>query len=122
MNTWTPEEARAFSETYSLVLSAGEPDGSGGPGVEVGMVAVDGRLYVRAYSGVRSHWYQAAREHGRGRIRVGDVVHDVRFHTGEAEPSPAIDHAFRDKYGQVAAFLVDTAGAREATLRIAPAR
>ncbi|MER7539069.1 DUF2255 family protein [Streptomyces sp. NPDC097704] len=119
MTAWTREELALFSEAYALVLTAGD---SGDLGVEVGMVTADGQLYVRAYSGVRSRWYQAAQQHGHGRIRVDGVTHEVLLRTEGIEPSADIDDAFRAKYGQVASFLLGNADARAATIRIAPSR
>ncbi|MGW5781729.1 DUF2255 family protein [Streptomyces sp. NPDC003863] len=119
MTAWTQEELALFSEAYALVLTAGD---SGDLGVEVGMVTADGQLYVRAYNGVRSRWYQAARQHGDGRIRVDGVTHDVLLRTQGIEPSAEIDDAFLSKYGQVASFLLGSADARAATIRIAPSR
>ncbi|MET7695925.1 DUF2255 family protein [Streptomyces sp. NPDC005483] len=118
MTAWTPEDQSLLSETYSLVLTAGASDH---PGVEIGMVVVDGELYVRAYRGVRSRWYQAAREHGHGTIRLGAVLRDVALTTEGLEPPTALDAAFRTKYGPVADALVASPQARAATIRIDPA-
>jgi hypothetical protein len=119
MTAWTPEDQSLFSETYSLVLTAGDADR---PGVEIGMVVVDGELYVRAYRGVRSRWYRAAREHGHGTIRMGAVSRDVLLTAGDLEPPAGLDAAFRAKYGAVADALVESPQARAATIRIDPAR
>ncbi|MER6981912.1 DUF2255 family protein [Streptomyces carpinensis] len=118
MNTWTPEDRNLFTETYSLVLTAGDGER---PGVEIGMVVVDDELYVRAYRGVRSRWYRAAREHGHGRIRLGSVTRDVLLTTHGLQPPAGLDAAFRDKYGPVADALVAGPEARAATIRIDPA-
>ncbi len=118
MTTWKPEDQNLLSEAYSLVLTVG--DGSH-PGVEIGMVVVDGELYVRAYRGVHSRWYRAAREHGNGRIQVAAVTRDVLLETHGLEPSAEIDAAFRDKYGRPADALMASTEARAATIRIAPA-
>jgi hypothetical protein len=119
MTAWTAEDRSLFSETYSLVLTAGEAERTG---VEVGMVVVDDALYVRAYRGVRSRWYRAAREHGRGTVRVGAVSRDVLLTAGDVEPPAGLDAAFRAKYGAVADALVANPQARAATVRIDPAR
>ncbi|KUM85032.1 hypothetical protein AQI94_29250 [Streptomyces pseudovenezuelae] len=116
--TWTPEDQTLFSETYSLVLTAGDTDH---PGVEVGMVVVAGELYVRAYRGVGSRWYRAARKHGHGTIRVGTVRHDVLLTTDGLERRAGLDAAFRTKYGSVAEARVASPEARAATIRIDPA-
>ncbi|MFB7507730.1 MULTISPECIES: DUF2255 family protein [Streptomyces] len=117
MNTWTPQERTLFTETYSLVLTAGDGER---PGVEIGMVLVNGELYVRAYRGVGSRWYRAAREHGHGRIRLGSVTRDVLLTTHGLELPAGLDTAFRDKYGPVADALVASPHARAATIRIDP--
>ncbi|MGW5652657.1 DUF2255 family protein [Streptomyces humi] len=117
MNTWTPEEQTRLTETHSLVLTAGAGEH---PGVEIGMALVDGRLYVRAYRGVGSRWYRAAREHGRGRIRLGSETRDVLLTTEGLRPPAGLDAAFRDKYGPVADALVAVPEARAATVRIDP--
>ncbi|MFJ9778696.1 DUF2255 family protein [Amycolatopsis sp. NPDC101161] len=115
MTTWTPEDLARLAESYSLVLTAGD-----GPGVEIGMAVVDGGVYVRAYRGVRSRWYRAARDHGHGRIELGGVTRAVSFTTG-VEPPGGLDAAFAGKYGPVSDALVASPEARAATVRIDPA-
>ncbi|MFJ5035824.1 DUF2255 family protein [Streptomyces sp. NPDC088560] len=120
MTAWTPEDQTLLSEAYALVLTAGNGD-DGHKGVEIGMVVVDGELYVRAYRGVRSLWYRAAQDHGCGRILVAGVTRDVLLETRGLALSPAIDAAFSAKYGQLADALVTTSEAQAATIRIDPA-
>lgn len=118
MTAWTPEDQTLLTDTYALVLTAG--DGLHG-GVEIGMVVVHGDLYVRAYRGVRSRWYRAARDHGHGRIEVAGVTRDVLLKTRDLTLTPAIDDAFRAKYGPLADALTASPEARAATIRIDPA-
>ncbi len=118
MTVWTPEDQVLLSETYALTLTAGN---DGHEGVEIGMVVVDGELYVRAYRGVRSRWYRAARDRGHGRIQVAGVTRDVLFQTGDLDFSPGLEAAFRAKYGPLADALVASPQARAATIRIDPA-
>ncbi|MEU6292533.1 DUF2255 family protein [Streptomyces sp. NPDC046988] len=117
-NAWTPEDLTAFAETYSLVLIAGDGERDG---VEIGMVPVDGGLYVRAYRGTRSRWYQSAREHGHGRIRVGGVSREVVLTTRDLALPAGLDDAFRAKYGPVSDALIAVPQARAATIRVDPA-
>ncbi|NBH06298.1 DUF2255 family protein [Amycolatopsis sp. SID8362] len=117
MAAWTPEDLTLFAESPSLVLTAGA---GGEPGVELGMAVVGGELYVRAYRGVRSRWYQAAREHGRGRIEVGGAAREVVLTTGGFDPPAGLEAAFAGKYGPVSDALVATPDARAATVRIDP--
>lgn len=133
MTTWTPEELALLAGTESLVLTAGddgqdgrdgEDGGDGDDRVEIGMVLVHGELYVRAHRGTPSRWYQAARKHGHGRIRVGDVTRDVLLETLETCDTglaAEIDAAYRNKYGPMADTFVTSPAARAATIRIIPA-
>jgi hypothetical protein len=118
MTTWTPEDLALLTGAESLVLTAGDDDH---PGVEIGMVLVGGELYVRAYRGVRSSWYQAAHKHSHGQIRVGAVARDVLLETRDTRPASEIDAAYRNKYGQAAGALAARAEAHAATIRIDPA-
>lgn len=118
MNAWTPEDLTAFAEAYSLVLIAG---GKERDGVEIGMALVDGEVYVRAYRGTQSRWYQAAQEHGHGRIRVGGVTREVVLTTRDLELPAGLEAAFRAKYGPVSDALIAVPKARAATIRIDPA-
>ena len=116
--SWTPDDLALLAGRQSLVLTVGDDDADE---VEIGMVVVDDQLYVRAYRGPSSRWYQAAREHGRGRIRIDEVVRDVTLHTDDPGPLERIDQAFIAKYGTAAAGLVTSTAAREATMRVASA-
>ncbi|MFE7392750.1 DUF2255 family protein [Streptomyces sp. NPDC057582] len=118
MTTWTPEELALLTGSESLVLTAGD---DGHPGVEIGMVLVRGELYVRAYRGGRSRWYQAAQKHSHGQIRVGTVTRDVLLETRGTRPASEIDAAYRNKYGQAAGPLAASPAAHTATIRIDPA-
>jgi len=40
---------------------------------------VEGELYVRAYNGQRSRWYQAAARQRAGRITAAGMTRDVAF-------------------------------------------
>jgi hypothetical protein len=112
---WTPDELTVLASADSLRLAAGhEP----GPEVELGMVVVRGELYVRAYRGPQSRWFQAAQEAGRGRIRVGTIARDVLL-VAAPGPADAIDAAYRGKYGS-SSTLVASPRARAAAVRINP--
>ena len=116
MTGWTPDELTVLADASSLRLTAG--DGPC-PEVELGMVLVQGGLYVRAYRGPESRWFQAAQETGRGRIRAGAIARDVLL-VPVPGPADAIDAAYRAKYGN-SGTLVASLQALAATLRIDPA-
>ncbi|MFI2361596.1 DUF2255 family protein [Promicromonospora sp. NPDC019610] len=122
MTTWTAPTPAALRDTPALYLSAGplDPQAAVAPEVEVGMVLVEGELYVRSQRGTTSQWYRAAVSHGSGRVRVAGETVAVRFEPARADVAPAVDAAYRSKYGSFASFAVGPA-ARAATLRIWPA-
>ncbi|XVU29094.1 DUF2255 family protein [Actinoplanes sp. CA-054009] len=113
---WSSEEAAALAASPSLVLSVGR---NGHEGVELGMVVVDGGLYVRAFRGRRSGWFQAALADPHGHISSGALDRDVLL-TAERGPAEALDAAYRAKYGANAG-LVASPSAHDATLHIVPA-
>lgn len=117
MTTWTPEDLALLTGAESLVLTVGDDAHAG---VEIGMVLVRGELYVRAYRGVRSRWYQASQKHSHGQIRMGAVTRDVLLVTRDTGPAHEIDAAYRSKYGQAAGALVASPAAHAATIRIDP--
>ena len=85
-------------------------------------VAVDGELYVRAYNGTRSGWYQSAVRERAGQISAAGMKKLVAFQPVQGAINDQIDAAYRAKYGSskyLAAML--SARASAATLRIRPA-
>ncbi|MFI2103502.1 DUF2255 family protein [Isoptericola sp. NPDC019693] len=115
MSAWSPAALATLQDGSSLHLSAG-------PGpleVELGMVVADGELYLRAQRGAASQWYRAAIDHGVGRVRVDGQTFEVRLEAAGRRALPAVDAAYRHKYGALAAFA-SGATARAATLRVLP--
>jgi hypothetical protein len=85
-------------------------------------VAVDGELYVRAYNGTRSSWYQSAVRERAGQISAAGMKKLVAFEPVQGPINDRIDAAYRAKYGSskyLDAML--SARASAATLRIRPA-
>jgi hypothetical protein len=84
-------------------------------------VAVDGELYVRAYNGKKSRWYQVAMRQRAGRIMAAGIICDVRFGPVDGSVNDRIDDAYRAKYGG-SSYLnaMITERARAATIRITP--
>jgi hypothetical protein len=115
MTSWTPDELGELNRAGSLRLTAGSPPGWE---TELGMVTVDGQLYVRAYRGPSSRWFQAAQDAGTGKITAGTLARAVRL-IPDPGPVGTIDDAYRAKYGNGS--LVASPQARAATLRIDPA-
>jgi len=82
-------------------------------------VAVDGELYVRAYNGPKSRWYQAAVRQRAGRIIAAGMTKDVTFEPVDGPINEQIDQAYRAKYG-ASPYLrpMISAPARSATIKV----
>ena len=62
-------------------------------------VMVDNNLYVRAYYGIKSRWYQAAMKQKAGKIETAGMVKKVQFETiTDSSLNEKIDEAYRAKY------------------------
>ena len=84
-------------------------------------VVVDGALYVRAYNGQQSRWYQAAMQQKAGRIQAAGLTKEVRFEPIEGDINNAIDEAYRKKYSS-SPYLPPMIGSRTraATVKVMP--
>jgi len=84
-------------------------------------VAVDGDLYVRAYNGRDSRWYQSAMRQKAGRITAAGLTKEVTFEPVEGPVNDRIDDAYRAKYAG-SPYLDPMIGkrARSATVRVMP--
>lgn len=61
-------------------------------------VAVDGKLYVRAYNGTKSRWYKSAISQKAGKIEAAGMEKKVRFEPVEGSINEKVDQAYREKY------------------------
>lgn len=84
-------------------------------------VAVGGSLFVRAYHGTSSRWYQAALRQKAGRITAAGMTKEVTFKPVRGALNDRIDDAYRAKYAR-SRYLEPMIGAgpRAATVRITP--
>ena len=120
---WTPDELQRIVEADNLHIAPFRADGvTPGTLTWIWCVAVDGDLYVRAYHGRSSRWYQAALAQKAGQITAAGATHTVAFKPADEALSDRIDDAYRAKY-QGSSYLGSMigAGARAATVRIRPA-
>jgi hypothetical protein len=82
---------------------------------------VDDALYVRAYNGPKSRWYQAAVRQKAGRITAAGMTKEVAFEPVEGPISDRIDEAYRAKYrGSPYLDPMIAARARSATVEVIP--
>jgi len=78
-------------------------------------------LYVRAYSGQDSRWYQAAVRQKAGRIVAAGMAKEVTFEPVVGRVNDRIDGAYRAMYrGSPYLEPMVGPGARSATIKIEP--
>jgi hypothetical protein len=84
-------------------------------------VVVDGNLFVRAYNGRNSRWYQAATRQHAGRITAAGMTKEVSFEAVDGAINERIDDAYRHKY-RASPYLAPMIGprARAASVRVTP--
>ena len=119
---WSKDELRRIAETDDLHVSPFRDDGrTYGTPTWIWSVVVEGDLYVRAYNGTSSRWYQAALRQKAGRITVAGMTKDVGFEPVEGPINDRIDDAYRAKY-KSSPYLraMIGKGARAATVRVMP--
>jgi len=122
MSTWSKDELRKIAGADDLHVSPFREDGvTYGTPTWIWSVAVEDALYVRAYNGKNSRWYQAAIRQKAGRITAAGMTKDVRFEPVDGPINDRIDDAYRGKYkGSPYLSPMIGAGARAATVKVMP--
>ena len=122
MTAFPKDELRKIAEADDLHISPFRKDGATyGTPTWIWSVAVGDALYVRAYNGQDSRWYQAAMRQKAGRITAADMTRDVTFEAVDGPINDRIDEAYRAKYdGSRYVKPMIAAGPRAATVRIVP--
>ena len=119
---WPSEELAKISGADDLKISPFRADGvTYGTPTWIWSVSVGKGLYVRAYNGKRSRWYQSALEQQAGRIHAAGMVMEVVFEAVPGDINREIDEAYRKKY-KGSPYLAHMIGekSRAATVRIYP--
>lgn len=122
MSAWTEERLQQIASTDDLHIAPFRDDGvTLGTPTWIWSVVVDGELYVRAYNGPASRWYQAASKQKAGQITAAGKTNDVTFEQVAGEVNDRIDAAYRKKYAS-SPYLKPMIGerTRNATVRISP--
>jgi hypothetical protein len=122
MTTWSKGELRKIAEADDLHISPLRDDGKTyGTPTWIWSVAVDDALYVRAYNGQKSSWYQAALRQKAGKITAAGMTKNVTFEPVSGPVNHRIDEAYRAKYtGSPYLRPMIGARARSATVRVMP--
>src|SRR5712664_3918099 len=99
MSTWPQGELNKIAGTDDLHIAPFRDDGKTyGTPTWIWSVVVDGALYVRAYSGKASRWYQAALRQRAGRIIAGGITMEGEFEPIDGTINDRVDEAYRTKY------------------------
>lgn len=123
MTDWTPDELEAIASSDDLHISPFRADGvTLGTPTWIWSVVVDGAIYVRAYNGTGSRWYDAAASQRAGRITAGGIEKDVSFTPiGDERLDSLVDAAYENKYeGSPYLPPMLSAKVRAATVRVDP--
>lgn len=119
---WSKGELQKIAETDDLHIAPFREDGvTYGTPTWIWSVAVDDGLYVRAYNGKKSSWYQAALRKKAGRVIAAGLTKEVSFEPVEGPINDRIDEAYRAKY-KGSPYLKPMVGARarSATVKVMP--
>ena|SRR6516162_1158132 len=122
MNTWLKDELQKIAEADDLHISPFRADGvTYGTPTWIWSVAVDDALYVRAYNGTDSSWFQAALRQKAGRIIAAGMTKEVTFESITGQINDLIDEAYRQKYRDNSYLnsMINTR-ARAATVKVMP--
>jgi hypothetical protein len=122
MATWSKDELRKIAETDDLHISPFREDRvTYGTPTWIWSVAVGDALYVRAYNGRNSRWYQAAVRQKAGRITAAGMTKKVTFEPVDGPINDLVDDAYRAKYhGSPYLKSMIGARARSATVKAMP--
>lgn len=92
---WSSIELNDIVEADDLHISPLRTDGKTmGTPTWIWCVEVAGALYVRAYNGVDSRWYQSALKHKAGQIIAAGETRDVIFEKVRGDIIDKIDDAY----------------------------
>lgn len=96
---WASEDLVRMAKADDLHIAPLREDGKTfGTPTWIWSVVVGSDLYVRAYNGTSSRWYQAAKKQNAGRISIAGATHDVTFAVTDGGVASDIDAAYRAKY------------------------
>ena len=122
MTPWSKDELSRIADSDDLHIAPFRDDGQTyGTPTWIWSVVVENALYVRAYSGQNSRWYQAALRQKAGRILAAGITKEVTFTPVDGPINDRISQAYRAKYRD-SPYLAPMIGARarSATVKVMP--
>ncbi|MCF1422915.1 DUF2255 family protein [Mangrovimonas futianensis] len=99
LNHLTQEDVTTIAERNDFHIAPFREDGETyGTLTWIWVVEVQGELYVRAYNGTRSRWYEAAIQQKAGKIKAAGLERAVKFEPVSGAVNDQIDEAYKLKY------------------------
>jgi len=123
MITWTSDELDKIGTAEELEIASLGTDGTLTKPVTIWVVRDGDDLYVRSVNGRTSAWFRSTQVRRQGHIDAGGVEKDVSFVDADPEINEKLDAAYRRKYRQYAASIVNsimTPQARSTTMKVVP--
>ena len=123
MITWTSDELDKIGTAEELEIASLGTDGTLTKPVTIWVVRDGDDLYVRSVNGRTSACFRSTQVRRQGHIDAGGVEKDVTFVDADPEINEKLDAAYRRKYRQYAASIVNsimTPKARSTTMKVVP--
>ena len=101
MTKWTPEQLTKFTTADDMKVSPFYDDGKTyGTPTWIWSVVVGENLYVRAWNGQQSRWYQSAKNQGAGKIHLAGEDFEVKYEPLDTDDAltESINQAYETKY------------------------
>ncbi|MBI41054.1 MAG: hypothetical protein CMF59_15760 [Leptospiraceae bacterium] len=124
MSKWNSADLEKIIQADDLHIAPFRADGrTYGTPTWIWCVSEGGELFVRAYNGQSSRWYQAAISQKKGKIEAANKTFQVSFEAADPMKDDAIDEAYRQKYsGSPYLNSMISERARQATVKVIPAQ
>ncbi|GAA6237498.1 DUF2255 family protein [Apilactobacillus micheneri] len=102
MAQWSKEQLKGFTTADDMHVSPFYDDGKTyGTPTWIWSVVNNDKLYVRAYNGQNSRWYQSAMKQHAGKIKLNGNEYEVSFNdaAGNKDLDEQINKSYQNKYG-----------------------
>jgi hypothetical protein len=118
---WTNDELTRIEASDELQLRSMRSDGSLRDPVTIWVVRIGNDLYIRSVKGRNGPWFKGTQDQHKGHISSGAVEKDVQFADVHDSVNDKVDEAYRSKYRNYSASIVDhvlTPEAQKSTLQL----